>query len=76
MEDIIQNLLRETNIDWNNESELIIRKIGSRSQRLSVTYLKVKREFYIKKASHSKIKNYNFVNGQVIDKDKKRAHIG
>ena len=62
-------------IDWNNESELIIRKIRSRSpQRLSVTYLKrQKREFYIKKASHSKIKNYNFVNGQVIDKDKKKA---
>ena len=64
-------MLRDEYIDWNNESELIIRKIRSRSpQRLSVTYLKSKKRILYKSKSF-KIKNYNFVNGQVIDKDKK-----
>ena len=64
-------------IDWNQNSDLILRKIRSRSPEiLSVVYLtNIKKKFFIKKASKSNIKNYNFVNGQVIDKDKKKGAL-
>ena len=62
-------------VDWNKSSDFIVRKIRSRSpQMLSVVYLmNKKRKYFIKKAEKSKVKNYDFVNGQVIDLDKKKG---
>lgn len=62
-------------IDWNQKSSFILNKLRSRSpQILSVTYLiKNNKRYYIKKATKSKVKDYVFVTGQVIDEEKKRG---
>ena len=62
-------------IDWNDKSDHILRKIRSRSpQILSITYIdKLKKKYFVKKATKSKVKTYKFVNGQIIDKDKKKG---
>ena len=60
-------------VDWNDDSKTILRKIKSRSpEKLSVIYISsIDKKFYIKKVSSSKVNNYKFVNGQVIDNDSK-----
>ena len=62
-------------IDWNKSSDFILSKIRSRSpEMLSVVYLmKKKKKYFIKKAQKSNVKNYDFVNGQVIDLDKEKG---
>ena len=62
-------------IDWNENSEKIIFKVRSRSpEKLSIIYLnKMKKKYFVKKVSKSNVKNYKFVNGQVLDKDAKRG---
>ena len=62
-------------IDWNQNSDYILRKIRSRSpERFSIVYLSMKKKrYFVSKANKSNIKNYNFVNGQVIAKDKKKV---
>ena len=64
-------------IDWNQNSDYILRKIRSRSpERFSIAYLSVKKKrYFVSKVNKSNIKNYNFVNGQVIAKDKKKGNL-
>lgn len=61
----------DTIIDWNNDSDFIVRKVRSRSPYLlSRSFLAgEQKEFFIRKISHSYIDNYLFVPGQVIDKN-------
>ena len=57
------------------KANLLLEKLGQDPTKI-IRYIfkKSKKRILYKKASHSKIKNYNFVNGQVIDKDKKKAY--
>jgi methionyl-tRNA formyltransferase len=62
-------------LDWNLSSDEIVIKIRSRSpENSSITYLVNEKKFiYIKEVNISHVKNYKFVNGQVIDRDIKKG---
>lgn len=65
----------DTIIDWNQPSDLIVRKVRSRSPSLlsRVFVCADNREFFVRKIAPSAVADYRFVPGQVIDKDPRRG---
>ncbi len=64
-------------VDWNKKSLEIIKKVRSRSPSLlsKSIILRNNKIIYIRKINQSNIKNYKFVEGQVLDNSKKKGTL-
>ena len=64
-------------IDWEKESNFIIKKVRSRSPNLlSKTIMtKTNKIIYVKELNFSKVKDYKFISGQIIDNCKIKGSL-